>query len=237
MFSHEFFLDLFHHPLRYITVYSMFIYFVYLFYILRVPPLPISNQTLPHIISSMQTFDMLFFACHEFTSNVGKFFQASPFPHVAMIVRKGEHVFLWEADNHHDISRPGVDLIPLHTCLNQYPSNTLALQPLLIPPDLRKSATKKLYRIIHRHRNKHFKFNLIMFIMNTMKIGRFSDIPFTKTDQGFFCSELLATTYKQCGLMNNVFPDWLYSPGDFFHQRAYFKKSIRYGELIPFISK
>jgi hypothetical protein len=224
--------DVYTHPIFYITIYFFIVYLCYFVYIYYVPPLPVTLVPyLCDIYNEFDTFDLLYFTCHEFTSNIGKFIQHTPYPHVAMVVRIRDTLYVWEADNHKDSSRPGVDIMRLEDCLSTYPSVYFALQKIILPTQLRVHAKRRLISLIKKHQGKDFKCKLYIFLLTILKLGRNIDMT---TDTGFFCSELIACTYKYCGLMNDVYPDWWHTPGDFYHHKISFRSVVKYGDFIPF---
>jgi len=223
--------DIQNHPIRYISIYIMVLSVFYIWMTTRVPPLPRNPKHIDAIINTFETFDIIHFTCFEYTSYIGKIFQKSAYTHIAMIVKLRGRYYLWEADNHNDINRPGITLLPMKKIMDDYPTNHYALQKINIPNDKRERALKEFDKLYQELEGRDFKFSISLFLNALYK----KNIETTETSQDkLFCSELIAETYKRCGLMKDELPSWTYTPRDFYFKDIPLEKDISWGEIVPF---
>ncbi|MVM35974.1 hypothetical protein GO755_38530 [Spirosoma sp. HMF4905] len=193
-------------------------------------PLPFSD-----FLNSLQTFDILLMHGLHASSLAVETVEGANWSHSAIVVVAGdlnlpgihpETRLLWESNTQDpiddvilNVSKQGPQLTRLYDRIVYNTSvkydSDVAARKLYLPQPITQHQIAILEAVIKETHSANFpqEGGPGMEEMMNFIIGRFKNLPVT--DNTFFCSQLVAHTYKALGLLTQAYVDNSYAPLDF----------------------
>lgn len=174
----------------------------------------------------VQTGDILLASGGGLFSSIIKYTARCPWSHAAMIIKEpsigGGDVLLWETTRlaeHMDTLKHkfqnGISLSPLRDKLTYYDGDYICIRRLTVPEELRKQFACRLKRVLNFDGKQYDSNFLHMWASFHGAITGSSTIK-TYNKPRFFCSELVALTWAEMGLLDlEQRPCMEYEPQDF----------------------
>jgi hypothetical protein len=182
-------------------------------------------------IADLQTGDLIFFRGRGFLSRVIQWATGGVWSHVAMVVEPGDlgsdtketGLLLWESTDveGHDIDpnvedpKGGPMLVRLEERIEHYVehSDTVLFSVRYLHVNRSKKLRQKMVDFIQDPVVRNSKYPQISHLLWYYFRDRF--LLQSRLDQEFFCSELVAATYREGGLLPSHPPPTSYCPRDF----------------------
>lgn len=152
---------------------------------------------------SVKTGDLMLFTGHHFVGGAQRMVTRSKFDHVGIFIEIQGRNFLLQA------VMGGVCLLNWNEICNDIIfTDNYTVWYRRLDFEISKEKKKELKRFVNKVINKKFRFSIKEFLFQK------KDLP-TEEQQGFFCSELVASAYKVLGVLPQHPASNKYWPGDF----------------------
>jgi len=181
------------------------------------------------LLNEVQTGDVLLFEGDTYGERVMKWCTDSFFSHVSLVIRitndQETKVYLWEADLGQR-KKEGPRLIELSEKFQRYRGNKVCGWRQLKGPSI---DPRRFVPLI----DKYLSFEMDHRVLTWWFSGWFTLFyPLFKTENKVFCSEFVALTLQELGIMKkDRLPSW-YSPGDFYRNTDLsLEKGYSYGPI------
>lgn len=196
--------------------------------------------TVPKLMDQVSTGDVILMEGDSYGERVMKWCTRSIFSHVALVIRvkkyeesspdQEEIVYLWESDLGQK-KKAGPRLIPLKEKLKLYKGSKIAAwRPLKSTSSAKKPSPEDFISIV----KKYLEYDMDHRVLTWWFAGWWNwAYSLFKTDNKMFCSELVASTLQEIGILKkDRQPAW-YCPGDWAKQtpRLALENGYSYGPI------
>lgn len=171
-------------------------------------------ENLDEFLNSFDTGDILLFSGNTLFSKAIKLVTRSHWSHIGMVLKDDDGLlYCFESDNEpiKDIPEIGVRKVPLKYKIETY-DGEIAVRRLR-PPEWRQTMLREEMKLIcNTFGNIHYEEHFLELIKSVY------DGPFGKNKEDLssvFCSELIASIYRRCSLLDFDIPSNEYTPADF----------------------
>lgn len=149
--------------------------------------------------SEFQTGDLLFFRGLSWIEKTIQTYTKSRYNHVSMIVKENGKYFLWESDVGEKY-RKGPRMIPLETKLERWRgTKEISCRPIKVPLDL-----EKVLQVANGKLKGEFDKSMMKWLIKN----------WPRDGEKYFCSELIADTLQNLGVLSKKKRATAYSPKD-----------------------
>lgn len=184
--------------------------FTWIFYLIYPTNLTKNIESNENDLISLENFmrnadngDLVFFSGKTYGDNICKFFSSSYYSHVGMLVREidenGKNVlYIWDADIGQGM-KPGPRLQPVSDKIKRYSGHKYMAWKKIKG---NRPKTLDILKIVMKYKN--YEQDTVM--------GKWIFDFFPRKDKHIFCSELIALTLQQLGILPDDFSPYNYSP-------------------------
>lgn len=159
--------------------------------------------------------DLLFFCGDTRGERVCRWCTSSMFSHVAILFREihpetqENVVYVWEADVGHK-SKRGPRVMRLEDKLKYYHGSKYTFWRALSVNDVERPTTESILNVVEKYKHLEFDDSMMSYYFSNTVL--FNPM---KNRTTVFCSELVAMTLQDLGVLNTVHRPVYYSPGTF----------------------
>lgn len=198
----------------------------------------VSACSFENIQVKMDSFDLLFFSHCKVETSLWSYIQGFYYPHVAMLFKKNDKLYVWDADNHRRYNLPTMSLIPIDTLLDtRYKNQHCCLFKMKWKTDRKKYHEKLFDEFIQKKKydSKKVSFNIKFLICSNYKV--FLDKH--PNSDAITCSEFCVETFDYCKLLKKLqYPAWAFQPKDLYTKQMILDtNTIQYDRKIHFLYK
>lgn len=186
-------------------------------------PMNFSATILEAFKKSTATGDLVFL-CGLSTGETNiRMITGSAVSHVALVVREGDAIFLWEADAGKGY-RAGARMIPL---LDKLAGATIGTTMVWRRCLRGAPSTEQILEFSKANLDRGFDGKMTRWLTAHNKAP--SEKPSCDTQKDVFCSELVAETLQHCGALSKDQPAAAHSPNDLLMDRVQWAPGVIYG--------
>lgn len=171
-------------------------------------------ENLDEFLNSLDTGDILLFSGNTLFSKAIKLVTRSHWSHIGMVLKDDDGLlYCFESDNEpiKDIPEIGVRKVPLKYKIETY-DGEIAIRMLEVPELKQTILREEIKQLCNQFKNIPYEKHFLELIKSAY------DGPFGENKEdltSIFCSELIASIYQKCGLLNWDIPSNEYTPANF----------------------
>lgn len=187
--------------------------------------------TRAHVLAHAQTGDVLLLSGGTYTERCCQVVVGSVFTHVALVVRDAEDVWIWESDVGQGQHR-GARVMPLAHKLDVYRGSPVAAwKRVTACPVPLPTLQARVVASVHRHLPRPFDTAMLPWFLH-VALG--VQVRREGPTAPVFCSELVATTAADAGLLDGRRAPTTYSPADWHYDTLDLAPGVRYAPPLFF---
>ncbi len=189
------------------------------------------------VVSEADNGDILLWSTN---SKIIQYVSNSPFTHISLLFRKNKCLYCWEADLGQK-RRSGPRIIPLQDKMDRYKGVPLVGWKPLVRGD--RPSSKRLMKIISSFAEYKMDVCAIRWCLSRLLAatpcggGGAQKLFSARGVNRVICSELVAETLQQAGILQLDPPASQYAPGDWFNNHLALEPHTLYGPTFFFHSK
>jgi hypothetical protein len=183
-------------------------------------------------VSQLRTGDMIFFHARSLPAEIIQWSGRTPWSHVGLVAAytvpdaaggRTTRLGLWEAVNRtanepsimDGAVRTGVRLVDLATRLARLPRGSVAVRQLALQPPLARPAFETaLYAFLHAENGKSYEPSVMPLILSWLDCGGVACVHNAEDRSAYFCSELVAATLMDTGILRRTDTSAEFTPAD-----------------------
>lgn len=196
---------------------------------------PDNILTFKQIESSLDTGDLILMSSLDFGSKYIRYFTNSYFSHIAMVIKRNDKLYLWEADvdemkdeKYKKDAQYGTRIVNLKEKLSYYSNNFFGFLKLNTKIDpYKKLNYNYIKKYIKRFRFVHFNSNLLLWFLARIRNKTIDNVcNLITSEKDMYCSELIGRVFQDLNILKRDRHPRYYSPEDFISPFIYNYKYI-----------